>query len=107
MAKIFVSYAAEDKIIAQLVTQTLRSAGFVVFESSTSLLPGGEIHEEINDQILNCNIFVFLISPDSVRRKKYTLSELKIACEKWPNPVCHILPVIIRNTDKEDIPACA
>jgi hypothetical protein len=49
-------------------------------------------------------LFIFLISPDSVAKSTYALTELNLAQEKWPNPLGHVLPVMVRATDDGSIP---
>jgi len=47
---------------------------------------------------------VFLISPDALRGGAYTLSELEIARNKWPNPSGNVLAVAVGRTPMASIP---
>ena len=47
---------------------------------------------------------VFLVSPDSVAAGSYTLTELKFARERWPDPSGRVLPVMVVATPYPDIP---
>ena len=50
------------------------------------------------------DLFVFLITPASVRQGAYTLTELRNARERWAHPREHVLPVQLEPTLPE-IPA--
>jgi hypothetical protein len=50
-------------------------------------------------------VFIFLISPDSVRPGAYTFTELRLVREKWASPQQHLLSVLLEPTDMETIPA--
>ncbi len=47
---------------------------------------------------------VFLISPESVTKGRYTLSELAFARTKWPNPSNRVLPVMMARTPLDQVP---
>jgi hypothetical protein len=53
----------------------------------------------------SCDLCVFIISPDSVAKGRYTLTELKFAMEKWQNLGGHVLPVMARPTEINTVPA--
>src|SRR5699024_2882576 len=50
------------------------------------------------------DFMVFLISPESVTRGRYTLSELAFAKTKWPNPSNRVLPVMMAPTPLDQVP---
>lgn len=102
--RIFVSYASEDREIADRVSIALSKSGTKVFFDRGTLSSGDDYNEKIRDEIKGSDVLVFLISPNSVASGKYTLTELKFAREKWPNPRGKVLPVMIRNTDYAVIP---
>jgi hypothetical protein len=74
-------------------------AGHEVFFDEATLAPGGEYNSRIRESIRECQVFVFLISPDSVGQGRYSHTELKLAKVKWPKPWGFVLPVVIRPTD--------
>ena len=64
--KIFLSYAHEDRDIAERIALALRANHHDVFVDRTGLEGGGEYNAELRKQIERCHCFVFLISPDSI-----------------------------------------
>jgi hypothetical protein len=68
-------------------------------------LPAAERFDvRIERAVKTSDLFVFLVSPQSVTRGKYTLTELSFAREKWGNPSGHVLPVMIAPTPIDAIP---
>jgi TIR domain-containing protein len=103
-AKVFLAHASQDRSIAEEITLALRGAGFEVFFDESDLPPGGDYHARIRDAVSQSVYLVFLISPDSVAGGRYTLSELKLAQEKWSHPADRVLPVMVRPTPMAEIP---
>lgn len=104
MPNIFICHASEDKPTAEPIQLALAGAGYDVFYDESSLPPGGDYHDRIHKAILRCDVFVFLISKESISHGKYTLAELKFAREKWPSPVGRVLPVVLQSVPTQDIP---
>ena len=102
--KIFLTYASEDRTIAESITFSLRERGYTVFLDRDDLPPGESFNKQIERAINNCGILVFLISPDSVADGRYTLTELSFARHKWPSPDNRVLPVMVRKTPLERVP---
>jgi hypothetical protein len=102
--KIFLSYATEDNAAAESIAFSLRGRSHNVFLDRDELPAGASYDQQIERAVNNSDIFVFLISPDSVAEGRYTLTELTFARHKWPDPNGHILPVIARKTPFEKIP---
>lgn len=103
--QIFLSYASEDRPIAETIHLALLSAGHQVFFDQRSLPPGGDYRASIEEAVRRCDLVIFLISDDSVNPKSYALTELNYARVRWPHPAGRVLPVMIRNTDYANIPA--
>jgi hypothetical protein len=59
---------------------------------------------QIEKAIKQSSAFVFLISPQSVREGRYTLTELKFAAKKWPSPANIVMPVLVAPTDLNTFP---
>ncbi len=76
---IFVSYSGEDRPIADALAVGLRQDGHEVFFDRDNLRAGDEYHARIRDDVRGCDLFIFLISPSSVRPDSYALTELSIA----------------------------
>jgi hypothetical protein len=101
---IFISYAAEDRSLADEIQLALKGAGHDVFFDKTSLPAGGDYHSRIRTAVERCDLFLFLISQNSVAPGSYALSELKFARIKWLHPQEHVLPVRLHETPWEVMP---
>jgi hypothetical protein len=101
---IFLAYASLDKTTAESVAFSLRSRGHKVFLDRDDLPPGRSYDQQIERAIKGCDIFVFLISPDSVAEGRYTLAELAFARQKWLHPDGRVLPIMTRKTPLEQVP---
>jgi len=101
---VFISYASEDRGLAEEIHLALAGAGHQTFFDRQSLPAGGDFHGQIKAAVERCDRFIFLISPDSIRPGGYALTELKYASGKWRHPLGHVLPVVVRPVDWESIP---
>jgi nucleoid-associated protein YgaU len=102
---IFLSHSSAQKDVATQVCVELQAAGHDVFLDREDLPSGQSYNDRIARAVEACDLFVFLISPDSVARGRYTLTELKIARRKWDNPSGRVLPVMVVATPLDDVPA--
>ena len=103
--KIFLSYSAKNRPKAEEIALALQAEGHEVFFDKDDLSGGEDFNAVIRRHIADADLFLFLISPDSVRQGAYSLSELRLAREKWPSPKKHVLPMLLEPTDIETIPA--
>lgn len=101
---IFLSYASEDRPLAEEIQLALLGAGHVVFFDKASLPAGGDYHSRIEAAVRRCDLFIFLISSNSVASGSYALTELKFARSKWQHPKERVLPVRLHGTAWETIP---
>jgi hypothetical protein len=101
---IFLSYASDLRDVAEQITLALTSSGHDVFFDRDSLPAGEDYHMRIRKAVEDSEAFVFLITPKSVMPGCYTLTELKYARQKWPDPQQKVLPVMIERTEYRDIP---
>ena len=102
--KIFLSYSSIDRDLADQIRLTLVAQKHSVFLDRHDLAPGLEYDARIAQAIENADLFIFLISPESIAAGRYTLTELSIAQRTWSHPDPHVLPVMIRVTPIEHIP---
>jgi hypothetical protein len=102
--RIFLSYASVDRDAAEQIYLILMGAKHKVFFDRSALQGGENFNSCIQRYIKKSDLLVFLISPDSVAKSSYTLTELKLARQKWPHPEGHLLPVMIRQTNYDLIP---
>ena len=102
--QIFLCHSTEDHNLADRIATALRGQGHQVFLDRDSLPSGASFDDRIRRGIEKCNLFLFLISPNSVKAGKYTLTELKFSKAKWPRAEYHVLPVMAVATPMELIP---
>ena len=102
--RVFISYAQQDRDLADRVAHSIRGRGHTVFLDRTDLPPGDNFEEQIESAIGNSTLLVFLISPDSVAEGRFTLTELKIAQTRWKSAKNRVLPVMIRPTPLPTVP---
>lgn len=102
--KIFLSHPSEERDVAERMNLALVQLGHDVFFDRADLEPGREYDQAIADAIAASELFIFLITPGSVKPGRYTLTELKLAEEHWPHPDGHVLPVMLRPTDFAAVP---
>jgi hypothetical protein len=76
---VFLSYSSSERDLAERLAYSLRNEGHSVFFDRTSLPPGEGYHLHIRSAIDRCNLFIFLISHESLSRGSYALTELGIA----------------------------
>lgn len=101
---IFLSYASEQRELAEALCLGLRGDGHEVFFDRESLPASGNYIARISAEIERADLFVFLVSPESVTVGRYTLSELDVARRKWPHPRGHVLPVKVAPTPMAVVP---
>src|SRR5262249_53312295 len=71
-----------------------------------SALPPGETFDaRIRAVVEESDLFIFLITPESVSPGHYTLTELKFAEQRWGHPAGRVLPVMAEPTPLESVPA--
>lgn len=103
-SSIFLSYASEQSEAATHIELSLKGDGHSVFRDRTALPPGESFDARIRTAIEESDLFIFLISRQSVSPGRYTLTELKFAEQKWGHPAGHVLPVLVEPVPKEAIP---
>ncbi len=101
---VFLSYAAQDRAIAQEINQALYDASHEVFFDRDDLPPGEEFHQRIRRAIVHTDLFVFLISEDGIDPGSYTLTELEIAEKYLKRAAGQVLPVLLRPMAFERLP---
>ncbi len=102
--RIFVSHSHEEEGLAAFLATRLRADGHHVFQNDGSLERGRGFDGQIREQLDRCDLFVFLLSPASVRPGCYARTELGLAEKRWPNPALRVLPAMARDTDEAAVP---
>jgi len=105
--RIFLSYAGEDCKQAESISIRLKQDGHEVFFDRQKLAAGEEYDRAIRKDIAHCDLFIYLISPESVAAGTYALTELGMAQKRWPDPSGKLLPVMIRRTPIDSVPVYA
>ena len=77
--KIFLSYASEQRELAKEIALALEAETHTVFFDRSALAPGEAYNAQIREAFEDSQLFVFLISSDSVTAGRYTLTELAFA----------------------------
>ena len=99
--RIFLSYAWQDCEQAKSIYLGLRDQGHRVFFDRADLPAGDEYHNRIREAIVDCHLFIFLVSSQALDAGSYTLTELDIA-EKSRRK---LLPVLLAEIDFGKLPA--
>lgn len=102
--RVFISYASEDRGVAEEIRLALAGADHEVFHDKESLPPGEDYHDRIRTAVARSDVLVFLVTRNSVAPGSYALTELKYARGKWPHPKGKVLPVRIGDVDWNAIP---
>ena len=102
--KIFVSYDSNHEALAEPIVLALRNRGYSVFFSHDDLPPAASFEKRVEDAIGQSDLLIFLISPQSVTRGRFTLTELAFARTKWPKADRRVLPVMLVDTPLADVP---
>ena len=105
MSAVFLSYSSEQSDAASRIELSLKEDGHAVFRDRSSLPAGDAYDARIRDAVEDSDLFVFLISRQSVSPGRYTLTELGFAERKWGNPSGRVLPVMVEPVPKDAIPA--
>ena len=102
--KVFISYASEDRDVAEQIHLALLGDGHTTFFDRDSLPPAQDYHTQIRLAVEGSDAMVFLISPESVAAGSYALTELSYARRRWPHPKGSVLPVFVRAVDWSAVP---
>lgn len=102
---VFLSYTASDLSVAEQLYYSLKQNDCNVFFDRSTLNTGEEYNIAIYKAVKCSDVFIFLISNESIKLKKYTLTELKYASAQRK---LRLLPVLVDETTVfKDIPAYA
>jgi TIR domain len=103
--KIFLSYAGEQRAMAEPLALALEADGHEVFFDRQDLPAGASYHDRIRQAVDDADRYIFLVSPQSVEPGSYALTELSLAQARWPRPAGRVLPVMAAATPFEQLPA--
>lgn len=103
--KIFLSYSSEQRQLAERIDEVLESEGHIVFFDRDSLAVGETYDKRIRTAIRECQLFIFLVSPESVQHGSYALTELKLLELLDASDRPALLPVLVAPLDFALLPA--
>lgn len=104
--RIFISYSSRYRELCERLQLALEADGrHQVFVDRSDLEPGKPFDETLRQGIQQCDLLLFLVSPESVAPGSYALAELNIAKARWRHPGGRVLPVKVAPTPLADIPA--
>ncbi|MDH3434865.1 MAG: toll/interleukin-1 receptor domain-containing protein [Gammaproteobacteria bacterium] len=101
---LFISYASEQRDLAERLAIALTNEGHEVFFDNDNLRAGENYNERLREAIGDCDQFIYLISPESVEDGSYARSELQMAQRHFKIAVGRIVPVMVSPTDYSSIP---
>lgn len=102
--RIFLSYAAEYLSLADQVNAALVAEGHEVFFAREDIPAATPFGRAIRAAVRRSDLFLYLVSPESVAPGSYCLTELGFAKERWPSPAGRVLPVVVAATGPETFP---
>jgi len=102
---IFISYSSKYRELCERLQLALEAEGHHCFVDRTELDPGHPFDAELREAIADCDVFIFLVSPESVAPGSYALAELNLAQQRWRHPRGRVLPVVVAPTPMASIPS--
>ena len=102
--KIFISYSSKYRDLVERLRLALVAEGHEPFVDRAELEPGQPFDEELREAIEDCDLFVYLVSPESVAAGSYALAELGLVQSRWPHPRGRVLPVQLAPTPLASVP---
>jgi formylglycine-generating enzyme required for sulfatase activity len=102
--KIFLSYSSQNRASVEPVNFALLAQGHDVFFDRDDLPAGTEYDQRIIEAVEGADLFVFMLSPASIRPGSYALTELNLAQKKWANPSGRVLPVAVEPVAFDHVP---
>jgi TIR domain len=101
--RIFLSYATQQRALAEQIRAALIEEGYTVFFDQTDLPAGGDYHSGIREAVTRSHVFVFLVSPDSLEAGTYARTELQLAQDLGRSGPW-VLPVMVQHVDFTTLP---
>lgn len=102
--RVFLSYASEDRLVADQLRTALITEGHTVFQDHREISAGDAFHKRLRHEISKADLFVFLASVHSVSTHSYALSELVIAQSQWPNPEGRVFSALLPSVSVDELP---
>lgn len=100
MNQLFISYSRKDTDFARRLTDSFAAQNMEAWVDWEDIPPSVDWMKKIEKEIEQANVFVFLVSPDSIQSKVCT-KEVAHAIKNGKR----IIPVVAREVDMKDAPA--
>jgi hypothetical protein len=105
---VFISYASENKIVAEKIYEELTSIGIPVWLDKNVLIPGEQWAKQIESNLQNCSVFLPLISKEclNVHENRFFKKEWALALKYYESYGAldfPILPVIIDDIQRDSV----
>ena len=98
--KIFVSYSHRDEDTLERLRahlSPLRRDGRIETWYDREIRAGGEIDDEISEQLETCHVFILLISPDFLNSNYCMDTEMTRAMERHEEGTARVIPIIVED----------
>ncbi len=105
--KIFISYSHKDETYKDaLITHltSLKRRGMISEWNDRLIDPGQEFNSSINENLMEADIILLLISPDFISSNYCYEIETSKALERHQRKEAIVIPIILRNCDWNDLP---
>jgi len=101
---IFISFAKEQKEIADKLATTLNSQGHKVLYVIKNFPNASSDLDRVRKAIEKAQLFIFLVSPESIKKGSSTLSELSIARHRWRTPKDKVMAIMASSVELSTLP---
>jgi hypothetical protein len=101
---IFMSYSQKDSEVALGLAQVLRKKGLSIWIASESIRPGAKWIEEIERGLREADVFLLLISPDSLSSPWANVETGAAVSRAAESPNVLLVPVLVRGVDAKSLP---
>jgi hypothetical protein len=102
--KIFFSFAKEQVEIAESIYRKLLAANYQAFFASGDIRASDGYDDRIRREVAKADRMIFLASKESLAEGKYTLTELRMFSEKWPDPTGRVMTVLLDDVSYHNLP---
>jgi hypothetical protein len=102
--RIFISFANEQSRVAESIYRKLLAADYEVFFASDDIRASEEYDDRIRREVAEADRMIFIASRESLTEGKFTLTELRMFSEKWPDPTGRVMTVLLDDVSYDNLP---
>ena len=102
--KIFISYARDDQQAVRPIYDELKSAGYSPWLDVEDILPGENWQRAINKAIEEADIFLAILSENSVNKRGVIQKEIRLALDKMDELLPGDIFIFLFREDDCEIP---